>query len=108
MKDFDQMLRKQQAFQSFLKDREYVYTYIAPKDREKYFRFLERIYNSSLSGSLYKMLSNPEAIRKLLKNLGYLEDTELEIYVATNDKYTTVWSNCTLQEYIEKGNIHLD
>ena len=85
-----------------------MYTYIAPKDREKYFRFLERIYNSSVSGSLYKVLSNHEMVRKLLKNLGYLEDAELEIYVATNDKYTTVWSNCTLQEYIEKENLRFD
>lgn len=105
MNDFDQVLRKQQAFQSFLKDTDYVYTYIAPKDREKYFRFLERIYNSSSSSSLYKMLTNPDTVRKLLKNLGYLEDTELEIYVANNDKYTTIWSNCTLQQYIERKNL---
>ena len=108
MNDFDQLLRKQQAFESYLKNTDYLYAYIAPKDREKYFRFLERIYNSTFSSSLYKMLSNPEAVRKLLKILGYLEDTELEIYVANNDKYTTVWSNCTLQEYIEKENLQFE
>lgn len=105
MEGFDQLLHKQQAFQSFLKNNRYLYTYIAPKDREKYFRFLERIYNSTISSSLYKILTNPDTVRKLLKNLGYLTDTELEIYVATNDKYSTVWSNCTLQEYIDKENI---
>ncbi|MCF8336020.1 MAG: hypothetical protein K9H65_05405 [Bacteroidales bacterium] len=107
MGNFDQLLRKQEAFSSFLNS-DYLYTYIAPKDREKYFRFLESIYNSSVSSSLYKMLSDPETVRKLLKSLGYLEDTELEIYVATNDKYSTVWSNCTLQEYIEKENLQFD
>jgi len=108
MEDFDQLMQKQQAFQSFLKDTRYLYTYIAPKDREKYFKFLERIYNSTVSSSLYKILTKPDTVRKLLDNLGYLEDTELEIYVATNDKYTTVWSNCTLREYIEKENIRFD
>lgn len=108
MKDFDELLRKQQAFQSLLKNSDYVFTYIAPKDREKFFDFLRNIYNSSAPNSLYKVLSKPETVRKLLKNLGYLENTELEIYVSKNDKYATIWWNTTLQEYIEKENLQFE
>lgn len=105
MNEFDQLVKKMEEFRPYLED-PLLYTYIAPKDREKYFTFLASIYNSSASHSLYLRLSNPNVVRKILQDLQLMEDTELEIYVATNDQYAVHWMNKPLPEYIREQNIN--
>ena len=102
MYDFESLVQLMEQFQPYLDDKKLFYTYIAPKDKDKFYKFLAGIYHSSASHSLYMRLSNPQVVKKLLEDLGLLEDTELEIYVATNDKYTVQWKNKTLKEFIEE------
>jgi hypothetical protein len=104
MNKFDQLVKKMEEFQPYLED-PFLYTYIAPKEKEKFFTFLASIYNSSASHSLYNRLSNPNVVRKILQDLQLMEDTELEIYVATNDQYAVQWMNKPLHEYIREQNI---
>ena len=104
MNNYDQLVRKMEEFQQFIDEMHF--TYIAPKDTEKYYTFLASIYNSSATHSLYLRLSKPDVVRKILKDLGLLENLELEIYIATNDQHSTVWINKTLQEYIDEKEIN--
>lgn len=104
MNNYDQLMKKMKEFKPFLDDMHY--TYIAPKDKESYFTFLASIYNSSATHSLYLRLSKPEVVRKILKDIGLLENVELEIYIATNDQHSTDWVNQTLQEYINEKEIN--
>jgi hypothetical protein len=105
MNKYDQLVQKMEAFQPYLED-SFLYTYIAPKDKEQFFSFLASIYNSSASHSLYLRLSDPNVVKKILQDLHMLEDTELEIYVATNDQYAVQWMNKPLHEYIHEHNIN--
>jgi hypothetical protein len=108
MTDYDTLLRKLEGLQTLLEDSEYLYAYIAPKDREEFFTFLNGIYNSTAPKSLYRVLSNPETVRNILKNLGFLGKTELEIYVSKNDQFSSTWWNLTLKEYLAKENLRTD
>jgi hypothetical protein len=110
MHEFDRLVKKMEEFKPYLDNKGLMYTYVAPKDNEKFFRFLASIYHSSASHSLFMRLSNPEVVRKLLDDLNFLEDTELEIYIATNDQYAVQWMNKTLKEYIKEKELdfHLD
>ncbi len=102
MHQFDRLVQQMEYFQPYLKDQGMLYTYIAPRDREKFFKFLGSIYHSSATHSLYLRLSNPEVVRKMLQDCGFWEDTELEIYVASNDRYAVQWMNKSLKEYIKE------
>ncbi|MFP3860888.1 MAG: hypothetical protein ACLFUW_08710 [Bacteroidales bacterium] len=105
LKQFDRLVEKMNEFQPYL-DNETLYTYIAPKDKEKFFRFLASIYHSSATHSLYLRLSNTETVKKILHDLHFPEDTELEIYVASNDTLSTQWYNKSLQEFIKEKSIN--
>jgi hypothetical protein len=102
MKNFDQLVQQMQAFQDYLDEDSMLYTYIAPKDPDKFYKFLASIYHSSASHSLYMRLSNTEVVRKILTDCGFGEETELEIYIATNDQYAVQWKNKTLRAYIQE------
>ncbi|MGM0498158.1 MAG: hypothetical protein ACQESJ_09595 [Bacteroidota bacterium] len=104
MDNFDQLVKKMEEFKPFLDNMRF--TYIAPRDKEQYYTFLASIYNSSATHSLYLRLSNPEVVRKILKDLGLLENVELEIYIATNDQHSTAWINKPLREYIKEQEIN--
>ncbi|MFO8233872.1 MAG: hypothetical protein R6U04_00510 [Bacteroidales bacterium] len=106
LNEFDRAVEKMQKFQTYLDDNKMLYTYIAPKEREKFFSFLAAIYHSSATHSLYLRLSNPEVVKKILCDLKFPEDTELEIYVASNDNLSTQWYNKTLNEFIEEKGIN--
>ena len=103
MNNYDQLAKKMEEFQPFLDEMHF--TYIAPKGKEEYYRFLAGIYNSSATHSLYLRLSDPEVVKQILKNQGLLENVELEIYIATNDQLSTDWINKSLQEYIQEKEI---
>ncbi len=105
MHEFDHLIQKMKEFRPYLDENKMLFTYIAPKDREKFFKFLGNIYNSSASHSLYLRLSNPEVVRKLLEDSGFTEDTELEIYVSANDQFAAQWMNKSLKQYIEEKGI---
>ena len=104
MDNYAQLVTKMEEFKPFLDDMHF--TYIAPRDKEKYYTFLASIYNSSATHSLYLRLSKPEVVRKILKDIDLLENVELEIYIATNDQHSTDWINKTLQEYISEKEIN--
>ena len=91
-------------FQPYL-DNSLLYTYIGPKEKEHFYTFLAGIYHSSSSHSLYLRLSNPHVVRKILQDLNLWDNTELEIYIATNDQYSVHWVNKTLQQYIREQQI---
>lgn len=102
MKDFDRLVEIMEDFKPFLEKDPFFFTYIAPKDKEEFYRFLGFIYNSSASHSLYLTLSKPEVVRKLLKDMRFSDNTELEIYVASNDQYAVQWINKPLDQYIHE------
>lgn len=102
MHEFDRLLQQMYAFQPYLEDQKMYYTYIAPKDSDKFYKFLASIYNSSATHSLYLRLSNPEVVRKLLQDLGFYDNTDLEIYISTNDRVTVQWMNKPLHQFINE------
>jgi|GEM_PF-1393542 len=108
MTHYDYLLPVLEEFRSYLEEDEFLFAYIAPKDRELYYSFLRNIYNSSVSHSLYLTLSNPQTVRKLLDDMDLLDETEMEIYVASNDLYSTRWFNETLREYSQKKNLKFE
>ncbi len=106
MNHYDYLWPVLEEFRSYLGPQKMLFTYIAPKDRELYYTFLRNIYNSSMSNCLYLTLSKPDTVRKLLSDMNLLEDTEMEIYIASNDLYATRWFNESLQNFIRRK--HLD
>jgi hypothetical protein len=108
MTHYDYLLPVLEDFRSYLGDEKFLFTYIAPKEREHYYTFLRNIYNSSISHSLYLTLGNPQTVRKLLEDMQLLENTEMEIYIASNDLYSTRWFNENLRTYIRKHNLKFE
>lgn len=108
MNHYDYLLPALNDFRAYYGEDKFLFTYIAPKDKELYFTFLRNIYNSSISHSLSLTLSNPHTVRKLLKDMNLLENVEMEIYIASNDRYSTRWFNETLREFIRIKNLKFE
>jgi hypothetical protein len=102
MQDFDSLAKKMEEFKPYLGENGFLYTYIAPKEKEKFYKFLGTIYNSSAAHSLYLRLSDPQVVKKMLDDLGFLDNTELEIYISINDQKASQWMCKTLKKYIEE------
>jgi len=105
MTHYDYLVPALEEFRAYYGEDQFIFTYIAPKDKERYYTFLRNIYNSSISHSLFLTLSDPQTVRKLLQDMKLLEDVEMEIYVASNDLYSTRWFNEPLREFIRKKNL---
>ena len=108
MTHYDYLLPVLEEFRSKIGPEQFRFTFIAPKEKELYYTFLRNIYNSSISHALHYTLSNPQTVRKLLSDMNLLEEVEMEIYVASNDKYSTTWMNETLREYVAKMNLKFE
>jgi len=108
MTHYDYLMPVLEEFRSFFGEDKFLFTYIAPKDQELFYTFLRNIYNSSVSHSLYLTLGNPHTVRKLLADMQMLQDTEMEIYIASNDLYSTRWFNQTLRDFIHKKNLKFE
>jgi hypothetical protein len=108
MTHYDYLVPALNDFRSFYGEDRFLFTYIAPKDKEVYYTFLRNIYNSSVSHSIYLTLSNPQNVRKMLSDMNLLEEVEMEIYIASNDLYSTRWFNETLREFVRQKNLPFD
>ena len=108
MTHYDYLMPVLEEFRSYFGKDQFLFTYIAPKEKEAFYTFLRNIYNSSISHSLYLTLCNPHTVRKLLADMNLLEDTEMEIYIASNDLYSTRWFNETLRDFIRKKNLKFE
>lgn len=91
-------------FQPYIDNSDLVYTYIAPKDKTLYARFLNLVVNFPDASSIYEVLSDETIIEELLED-EFDEKTELEIYVGTDDTSTQIFINGTLKEYIKRETI---
>ena len=73
-----------------------------------YNRFINAINNSpSISGTLFEILNNGTLVRKYLKEL-FPEEIDLDIYIATDDRYSTFVINGTLRNYLQRERIDFD
>jgi len=108
MTHYDYLLPVLMEFRAYAGEDKFHFTYIAPKDEELFYTFLRNIYNSSVSHSLYLTLGNPHTVRKLLADMDLLQDTEMEIYIASNDLYSTRWLNQSLREYVRNKNLKFE
>lgn len=95
-------------FQQYIDSTNIVYTFIAPKDKSSYERFFRLAANTSTySSSLYEVLSDNNHILEILIN-NFPEDTDLEIYTATNDTMTPIFAKGSLKDYIIKKGIQFE
>lgn len=107
MKEWEKLNRTRVEFEPYIKGKA-VYTYIAPKNKQLYTKFFNIAQNlPALSGSMAEILSNGSKVRKILTD-NFPKDTELEIYFATDDTYSSISLKGTLQQYIDRNNIHFD
>ena len=56
------------------------------------------------TSSMYEVLSDDQLILRLLIE-NFPLDTEMEIYVSSNDCFSSIRIKCTLQEYIKREKI---
>lgn len=95
-------------FQSYIKEPRMMYTYIAPKQKQLFDKFFSiAAEQPTLSSSMYEVLSKNELTNAILIKY-FSQTTDLEIYIASNDAYSSVMFNGTLREYIESNNIQFD
>ena len=109
MKDYKHLLKIKERFQPFIKNQDLLYTYIAPKDKDKYELFFNIAgQEPTCSSTMYEVLCNNKVLEKILNDLGFLNNSELEIYIASKDINTPIMINGTLKQYIERENIDFD
>ena len=105
MTQFERLLIKRSKFQGFIKNSKLVYTYIAPKNEKDFGIFLSIVYNlPTTTNSLFEILSNTNKIEQILFE-HFSENTELQIYVSSNDTHTSLSFNVTLEEYVKNENL---
>lgn len=73
-----------------------------------YNRFINTINNSpSILGTLFEILNNGTLVRKYLNDL-FPKEIDLDIYIATDDRYSNYVINGTLRSYLQRENIDFD
>ncbi len=106
-KTYNDLLEVKGRFQPYIKNPDLVYTYIAPKDQQIYDRFIGYVGRSP-GMSLYTILVDQGRVLQVLQDLDMLNSSELEIYVASNDSYSSIVINGTLADYIQYEQIEFD
>jgi len=108
MKKFEKLLKTKNEFQNYIRNPKLVYTYIAPKNKYAYEKF-RAIVDSlpTVIDSQYVILNDIKKVEQILFD-HFSKNTELEIYVATNDIHTNIRLNGTLKEYIKNEKIEFN
>lgn len=108
-KTYNDLLEVKRRFQPHIKNPDLIYTYIAPKDKEEYDRFFDYASRRPTIGmSLYEILADQGKVQQVLQNLDMLNNSELELYVASNDSYSSIMINSTLVDYIQHERIEFE
>lgn len=108
MKRFNELIQIKEFFDSQYKKHEYLYPYIAPKDQNQFKRFTSHVMNTpALLGSMYEILSKSSSVRSILQE-NFPEDIELEIYIASDDTYSSLVIQGTLKDYIKREHIDFE
>ena len=108
MKRLNELIQIKHIFDSQYKKDKYLYTYIAPKDQNQFIRFTSHVMNTpALTGSMYEILSNNNSVRSILQE-NFPGDIELEIYIATDDRYSALAFQGALRDYIKRNNIDFE
>lgn len=92
-------------FQPYIKKPDEIYTFIAPKNKNEYDAFIELVYR--MPGlSLSSTLRNEEKVNKILEN--YYSNSELDVYIMSEDNKTPFIVNGSLKDYVRKMNIDFE
>ena len=103
--DLKQLLEIKSRFQPYITNPKLSYTFLAPKDEKQYEIFyMIAAEQPTWTSSMYEVLSDDQLILRLLIE-NFPLDTEMEIYVSSNDCFSSIRIKCTLQEYIKREKI---
>ncbi len=97
-----------EKFQPYIDNPNLVYTFVAPLNKDLFERFFRLVSNVPTgSSSIYEVLNNETFVTQLLVD-NFDSNTDLEIYTATNDTMTSIFSKGLLKNYILQKKLHFD
>jgi len=107
-KQYFKLEQVKENFKVYNKHPHIIYLYIAPKAEDLFKNFYSIVSElPTNSSSLYEILNNESTVRSIL--LKYFPDeTELDIYIASNDTNSSIFINGTLRDYIQQEGIEFD
>ncbi len=108
MTKFEKLLQVKNEFQGHIKNPKLIYTYIAPS-HEADFKLFSSIVNElpTSTNSFYEILNDDGKVEKIIAE-NFSDNSELDIYIASNDIHSVVRLAGTLREYIESEKIDFD